>query len=102
MGIAPPRSVSILRRSTSRQRTSCPDSAKQVPVTSPTYPVPTTAIFTRTSEAAQRNMAPEPAGERASPRHGGGRETPELLLGSPHLSGSPGGEIGRASCRERV
>src|SRR4051812_31033054 len=45
MGISPRRSISTLRASLSMQITSLPHSAKQVPVTSPTYPVPMTAIF---------------------------------------------------------
>ncbi len=45
IGISPRLSRSIFEASVSTQTTSLPDSAKQVPVTSPTYPVPTTAIF---------------------------------------------------------
>ena len=45
VGTPPAFRMSILRLSTSRQRTSLPTSAKQVPVTSPTYPVPIIVIF---------------------------------------------------------
>src|SRR4029453_13106710 len=44
MGILPRLSVRILVSSLSTQTTSLPDSAKHAPATSPTYPVPTTAI----------------------------------------------------------
>src|SRR5580692_3395473 len=39
--------LSTFLASMSTQHTSLPDSAKQVPVTRPTYPVPMTAIFMR-------------------------------------------------------
>src|SRR5260221_13327391 len=45
MGIFPALSVAIVDSSLSTQTTSCPFSARQAPTTSPTYPVPTTAIF---------------------------------------------------------
>src|SRR4026208_1492939 len=47
MGILPARSVRIFVPSLSTQTTSLPLSAKQAPATSPTYPVPITAIFIR-------------------------------------------------------
>src|SRR5215475_4063161 len=47
MGILPARSVRIFAPSLSTQITSLPLSAKQAPATSPTYPVPMTAIFIR-------------------------------------------------------
>src|SRR6478752_6882273 len=47
MGILPARSVRIFAPSLSTQTTSLPLSAKQAPATSPTYPVPITAIFIR-------------------------------------------------------
>src|SRR6202795_4691813 len=43
--MVPPRSRSTLERSLSTQTTSLPRSAKTAPVTSPTYPVPTTQMF---------------------------------------------------------
>src|SRR5436190_22924669 len=46
MGMRPDRSASILARSLSTQMTSLPRSAKTAPVTRPTYPVPTTQMFT--------------------------------------------------------
>ena len=45
MGIIPFFNASILLIFVSTQVTSTPISAKQVPVTKPTYPVPTIAIF---------------------------------------------------------
>ncbi len=45
MGTSPLRMRSTLAASMSTQMTWLPVSAKQVPVTKPTYPVPTTAIF---------------------------------------------------------
>jgi hypothetical protein len=45
MGITPRRNSSIFRSLMSMQVTSTPMSAKQVPDTSPTYPVPTMANF---------------------------------------------------------
>ena len=45
MGISPPLICSIFFLSISTQITLFPVSAKQVPVTRPTYPVPTTAMF---------------------------------------------------------
>src|ERR1700682_2172143 len=45
MGIFPSLSVAIFDSSLSTQMTSFPFSARQAPTTSPTYPVPTTAIF---------------------------------------------------------
>src|SRR5512138_1695081 len=57
----------ILAASTSRQTTSFPDSAKQVPVTSPTYPVPTTAIF-----MAAAKLARAPSGRDHEPGRGVG------------------------------
>src|SRR5689334_3168687 len=47
MGILPARSIRTLASSLSTQTTSLPLSAKHAPATSPTYPVPTTAIFIR-------------------------------------------------------
>jgi hypothetical protein len=44
MGISPWRRLAIFAESISRQVTSLPNSAKQVPVVKPTYPVPTTQI----------------------------------------------------------
>src|SRR5512142_2921147 len=46
MGIPPPCRVAIFAASTSTQVRWLPDSARQVPVTSPTEPVPMTVIFT--------------------------------------------------------
>src|SRR4051794_26640873 len=46
MGSWPASSLAILAASLSTPTTSLPLSARQVEVTSPTYPVPTTAIFT--------------------------------------------------------
>src|SRR6185436_18660346 len=43
--MVPPRSRSTLERSLSTHTTSLPRSAKTAPVTSPTYPVPTTQMF---------------------------------------------------------
>jgi hypothetical protein len=45
MGTSPLFSRAILLASISMQETIFPVSARQVPVTSPTYPVPITAIF---------------------------------------------------------
>src|SRR5208283_3895332 len=45
MGIPPARNTSTFFRSLSTQITSWPTSAKQAPVTKPTYPVPTMLIF---------------------------------------------------------
>ncbi len=45
IGTLPRRSASIFSATTSRTTTSCPRSAKQAPVTRPTYPAPKTAIF---------------------------------------------------------
>src|SRR5688500_3209500 len=45
MGILPRWSIRILESTLSTPMTSLPLSAKQAPATSPTYPVPTTAIF---------------------------------------------------------
>src|SRR5687768_17819398 len=45
MGILPRWSIRTLASTLSTQITSLPLSAKQAPATSPTYPVPTTAIF---------------------------------------------------------
>src|SRR4051812_41557396 len=61
MGSLPPRRVAILRSSLSMPTTSLPLSARQVAVTSPTYPVPTTATFIGTP----RN--PKSAGGDAPP-----------------------------------
>src|ERR1041384_494774 len=47
MGILPARSIRTFASSLSTQTTSLPLSAKHAPATSPTYPVPTTAIFIR-------------------------------------------------------
>src|SRR6266540_14522 len=47
MGLRPACRSSIFPSSTSTQATSFPDSARHVPVTSPTYPAPITAIFIR-------------------------------------------------------
>src|SRR4051794_1530847 len=47
MGDWPLRSRAIFSSSTSMQTTEWPESAKQTPATSPTYPVPTTAIRMR-------------------------------------------------------
>src|SRR3954471_4555590 len=44
MGVFPARSAASFASSTSTQVTECPVSAKQVPATRPTYPVPTTAM----------------------------------------------------------
>src|SRR3954469_8562627 len=44
MGVFPARSAASFASSTSTQLTECPVSAKQVPATRPTYPVPTTAM----------------------------------------------------------
>src|SRR5256885_17186559 len=44
MGVLPARSPASFASSTSTQVTECPVSAKQVPATRPTYPVPTTAM----------------------------------------------------------
>ena len=45
MVIFPPFKVAIFDSSLSTQMTLFPVSARQVPTTRPTYPVPTTAIF---------------------------------------------------------
>src|SRR5437016_8450248 len=45
MGIFPSLSIAIFDSSLSTQMTSFPFSARQAPTTSPTYPVPTIAIF---------------------------------------------------------
>src|SRR6266404_252835 len=45
MGMRPALRAAILSRSLSTQTTSLPRSAKTAPVTSPTYPVPTTQMF---------------------------------------------------------
>ncbi len=45
MGVSPARSWAIFFSSTSTETTLCPESAKQVPATNPTYPVPMTAIL---------------------------------------------------------
>src|SRR3989442_12955218 len=58
MGIRPPRRDSILARSLSTQTTSLPRSAKTAPVTSPTYPVPTTQMF-MTDGTHDSRQAPE-------------------------------------------
>jgi hypothetical protein len=47
IGTPPATNMSILRESTSKHSTSWPTSARQVPVTRPTYPVPIIVIFTR-------------------------------------------------------
>src|SRR5438874_502198 len=52
MGVLPARSAASFASSTSTQVTACPVSAKQVPATSPTYPVPTTAMCIRRSPVA--------------------------------------------------
>src|SRR5262245_32635883 len=49
IGILPCFSRPILRSSRSRQNTELPASARQAPVTRPTYPVPTIVTFTRIS-----------------------------------------------------
>src|SRR3954468_24431177 len=49
IGILPCLSRPILRSSRSRQNTELPASARQAPVTSPTYPVPTTVTFIKAS-----------------------------------------------------
>src|SRR3954454_14286604 len=52
MGSLPASKVSILRASLSTPVTSFPLSARQVAVTSPTYPVPTTATLTAYSRGS--------------------------------------------------
>jgi hypothetical protein len=51
IGTPPAFSRSILRASTSRQSTSLPTSARQVPDTNPTYPLPIIVIFKRRRRA---------------------------------------------------
>src|SRR5687767_668782 len=54
MGIFPRWSIRIFASTLSTQTTSFPLSAKQAPATSPTYPVPTTAIFNQTPDKNSR------------------------------------------------
>src|SRR5229473_974922 len=56
MGIFPALSVAIFDSSLSTQMTSFPFSARQAPTTSPTYPVPTTAIFIEGPRAGSSPM----------------------------------------------
>src|SRR3954466_5309308 len=72
IGILPCFSRPILRSSRSRQNTELPASARQAPVTSPTYPVPTTVTFMGPSRgefelfgAARRIGLPAAAGGAA-------------------------------------
>src|SRR5262245_50369493 len=71
IGTLPSCNMSILALSTSTQVTLTPNSAKQVPVTSPTYPVPTTAIFMTLSRIPLRIsgllLEPVPFHEPADP-----------------------------------
>src|SRR3954466_1310091 len=73
IGILPCFSRPILRSSRSRQNTELPASARQAPVTSPTYPVPTTVTFMRPSRGqfellgAPRRIRLPAAARRAAP-----------------------------------
>ena len=67
MGLSPPR-FSIFRSSRSRQTTSFLVLARQVPVTSPTYPVPTMVrrmrVFQKSSGKVDASGAVRPSGRR--------------------------------------
>src|SRR6266508_1941061 len=91
MGIRPVRKDSILARSLSTQTTSLPRSAKTAPVTSPTYPVPTTQIFkAQALQAPSGYQTPDPAGQscrdcldcRGEVREQEQGEPASLILGS--------------------
>src|SRR5213078_3381725 len=64
------RNPSIFAASTSTQRTSFPVSAKQAPATRPTYPVPTTVIFTSCPPPPPSPPAPPPPLAPPGPRQG--------------------------------
>src|SRR5438876_7129415 len=73
MGIFPSFNALTLASSRSRQKTSLPMSARQAPVTRPTYPVPTTVTFMSSSRcevelfAAPRRVGLPAAARRAQP-----------------------------------
>ena len=69
IGSPPAFSVAIFLSSLSMQVTSLPQSAKQVPVTSPTYPVPMKAIFISLTPANSLiEPSPPPGGQRVRER----------------------------------
>src|SRR5438067_13234589 len=67
MGVLPARSAASFASSTSTQVTACPESAKQVPATSPTYPVPTTAMRMRPRTLVGERPRRKMRAEKASP-----------------------------------
>src|SRR3712207_5618443 len=68
MGITPLCRVAIFSATTSAQVTSTPNSAKQAPVTSPTYPVPITAMCIACSLPLRLRSMMKLNSTRAGPR----------------------------------
>src|SRR5688572_16470514 len=79
MGIFPRWSIRIFASALSTQMTSLPLSAKQAPATSPTYPVPTTAIFNPTPAAG------DGTGSHVTGHAGGGSDAGVPLKMTPDL-----------------
>src|SRR5580700_3768932 len=92
MGIFPALSVAIFDSSLSTQMTSFPFSARQAPTTSPTYPVPTTAIFIVYLGWSRPHACADPSPTRDTRSHAllVGRlrpqETAEIPVVNPHES----------------
>src|SRR5258706_10732564 len=83
MGISPSLSAFTLAASRSRQKTSLPMSARQAPVTGPTYPVPTTVTFKAAPLFSSRHQveflgAPRRVGLPAAARRAQPVELPRL------------------------
>src|SRR5215475_4785549 len=81
MGMRPALRAETLSRSLSTQTTSLPRSAKTAPVTSPTYPVPTTQMFMRSRTRGHQDTKRSP---RRPPLWGSqhpSEDAPEEALG---------------------
>src|SRR5215470_15859385 len=81
MGMCPALRASTLARLLSTQTTSLPRSAKTAPVTSPTYPVPTTQMFMGSRTRGHQDTKRAPSGPLLPGVRRSSEEAPEEPLG---------------------